>query len=316
MQRYPENPVITRKDIQSRHPALQDVSSVFNPGGVRHDGQFLLLLRVQNRGRETFFVKAVSADGLHFEISDLPVQIKHLKRCKHHVYHIYDARITTDKAGFYHVICAMDTDRGCFLGYFRTEDFDSLDFIGLASEPDTRNGVLLAGTNLRFERPNDHTGADGVKTGSRIICSKSNDMLHWQRIAEVFCGRAHYWDELIGSGPPPLLCKAGWLHIYHGVATHFGSSNIYQAGISLQDAEEPWITLARGRYNVLEPRESYELIGQVPNVIFPSAAIPLSDSPIIDGDTPIYVYYGAADTAVALAISTPDRLIAHARAQA
>jgi len=314
LHRYPENPVITRKDIKSKHPALQDVSSVFNPGGVRHQGQFLLLLRVQNRARETFFVKATSSDGLHFQISEMPVQILNLTRCKHRIYQIYDARITADKAGFYHVICAMDTDRGCFLGYFRTEDFDTLDFIGLASEPDTRNGVLLAGTELRFERPNDHIGADGVKTGSRIVCSKSRDMLHWERIAEVCWGRPHYWDELIGSGPPPLLCEEGWLHIYHGVATHFGSSNIYQAGICLQDASEPWITLARGRYNILEPRESYELSGQVPNVIFPSAAIALSDSHIINSDTPIYIYYGAADTAVALAITTPAELLAHARA--
>jgi beta-1,4-mannooligosaccharide/beta-1,4-mannosyl-N-acetylglucosamine phosphorylase len=313
--RYPDNPIITRQDIKSRHPALQDVSSVFNPGGVRYEGQFLLLLRVQNRARETFFVKALSKDGIHFVISDLPVQILHLERCKHRIYHIYDARITADKSGFYHVFCAMDTDKGCWLGYFRSEDFDSLDFIGLASEPDTRNGVLLPGTNYRFERPNKHIGADGVKTGSRIVCSKSLDMLHWQEVAEVFSGRPHYWDELIGSGPPPLLCEAGWLHIYHGVATHFGSSNIYQAGISLQDKDRPWITLARGRYNILEPRENYELCGQVPNVIFPSAAIPLSDSPVLDNDTPIYIYYGAADTAVALAITTPAELIAQALAQ-
>ncbi|MFA7026268.1 MAG: hypothetical protein WC176_10455 [Candidatus Cloacimonadaceae bacterium] len=99
------------------------------------------------------------------------------------------------------------------------------------------------------------------------------------------------------------------------MATHFGSSNIYQAGISLQDRERPWITLARGRYNVLEPRESYELSGQVPNVIFPSAAIALSDSHVMDKDTPIYIYYGAADTAVALAITTPAELIAQARAE-
>ena len=314
MQRYPENPIISRHNLQLNHPALQDVTSVFNPGGVRFDGHFLLLLRVQNRARETFFVKAVSADGIHFDIADRPVDIKHLHRCPHQVYHIYDPRITADKAGAFHILCAMDTDNGCFLGYFCTMDFEELDFMGLASGANVRNGVILKGSSYRFERPNDQQMADGVRTGSRIICSTSRDLLSWQEVAPVFSGRAHYWDELIGSGPPPLLCNQGWLHIYHGVATHFGSSNIYQAGISLQDRDKPWICLARGRYNILEPREMYELTGQVPNVVFPSAAIPLSDDEVLADDTPIYIYYGAADTCVALAISSPRELIAAAHA--
>lgn len=204
----------------------------------------------------------------------------------------------------------MDTDAGCFLGYFQTENFESLDFVGLVSEPDVRNGVLFPGRNLRFERPNK-LSIDGVKTGSTIVCSRTEDFLSWQEVAPVFSGRPHYWDELIGSGPTPIKTRAGWLHIYHGVATHFGSANIYQAGISLQDLKEPWLTVARGKYNILEPRESYELCGQVPNVVFPTAAIPLTTDAegFVAMDTPIYVYYGAADTCVCLAITTARELL-------
>jgi len=39
----------------------------------------------------------------------------------------------------------------------------------------------------------------------------------------VMQGRAHYWDELIGSGPPPVKTREGWLHIYHGIARHFAA---------------------------------------------------------------------------------------------
>ncbi len=318
MIRYPKNPIIKRQDIRSLDPALMDVSSVFNPGGVMFEGKFLLLLRVQNRARETFFVKALSGDGLNFELDDRALPITNLSRCPYRVYHIYDGRITlhhTDET--YEVICAMDTDAGCFLGYFVTGDFQSLDFVALVSGPDFRNGVLLEGTNYRFERPNTSQGEDGVKTGSRITCSYSEDRLQWQQVAEVFSGRGHYWDELIGSGPPPLKTEAGWLHIYHGVATHFGSANIYQAGVSLHDLERPWITLSRGKYNILEPRELYELLGQVPNVVFPSAAIPLQkDSEgFIPLESEVYIYYGAADTSVALAICTVRDLIYHAQNQ-
>ena len=52
-------------------------------------------------------------------------------------------------------------------------------------------------------------------------------------------GRPHYWDERIGSGPPPVKTRKGWLHIYHGVATHFGAANIYQAGVVLLDLRDP-----------------------------------------------------------------------------
>lgn len=318
MKRYAKNPIISRQDICSTHPALSDVSSVFNPGGIMFEDKFLLLLRVQNRARETFFVKAISKDGIKFRIDNRPIEISNLFRCPHSIYHIYDARITKGLSGnTYDIICAMDTDAGCFLGYFITDNFSNLDFIALVSEPDVRNGVLLEGSGYRYERPNNYRGSDGVKTGSSITCSQSDNMLEWKTIMPIFSGRPHYWDELIGSGPPPLKTRAGWLHIYHGVATHFGSANIYQAGISLHDLQRPYCILARGKYNILEPRELYELCGQVPNVVFPSAAIPLSrdEQGFVPLNSKVYVYYGAADTCVCLAITTIQELIDHAYAK-
>jgi beta-1,4-mannooligosaccharide/beta-1,4-mannosyl-N-acetylglucosamine phosphorylase len=318
LKRYAKNPIITRQDIRSQSPELIDVSSVFNPGGIMFEGKLLLLLRVQNRARETYFVKAISTDGIHFQIDNQVVHIRNLSRCPHTIYHIYDARITkAATADMFDIICAIDTDAGCFLGYFTTRDFCSIDFVALVSEPDVRNGVLLEGSGYRFERPNTHIGTDGVKTGSTITCSQSDNLLDWRRVEPVFSGRPHYWDELIGSGPPPLKTEAGWLHIYHGVATHFGSANIYQTGVSLHDLQRPYCILARGKYNILEPRELYELCGQVPNVVFPSAAIPLEkdENGFVSLNSEVYVYYGAADTCVCLAISTVKELVSHAYAK-
>lgn len=314
MKRHPANPIITREHIASTHPSLRDVSSVFNPGGIMHEGKFLLLLRVQNRARETFLCRAISSDGIQFRVDSEPVTFSGMDACRLKVYHIYDPRITC-LDGAYHIVTAMDTDQGCFLAAFGTSDFSTLHFQGLVSEPDVRNGVLFAdkidGCYFRFERPNRHQMADGVKTGSVITCSTSSDLRMWECRSEVMRGKPHYWDELIGSGPPPLKTRHGWLHIYHGVATHFGSSNIYQAGISLHSLNAPWQVIARGKYNILEPREIYELTGQVPNVVFPSAAIPLYQDAdgCVDDDTPVYVYYGAADTCVCLAISSVSQLL-------
>ena len=91
---------------------------------------------------------------------------------------------------------------------------------------------------------------------------------------------------------------------------HFASSNIYQAGVSMHDLSNPSIVLSRGKYNVLEPRELYELTGQVPNVVFPTGMIVESyDDGFADINSQVLIYYGAADTVVCLAKSTIKELI-------
>ncbi len=44
---------------------------------------------------------------------------------------------------------------------------------------------------------------------------------------------------------------------------------IYQAGVMLLDLDEPQNIISRGTQNILEPREYFELVGQVPNVVSP-----------------------------------------------
>ena len=172
---------------------------------------------------------------------------------------------------------ALDMDGGCRLGLSRTSDFVRFEFLGLAAEDDVRNGVLfpekIGGRYLRFDRPNTARHAGGPASGSAIWLSESDDLLAWRGVGPVLQGRFHYWDEFIGSGPPPIKTRAGWLHVYHGVATHFGSANVYQAGVALHDLQDPSRVLGRSRRNILEPRELYELVGQVPNVVFPSGAV-------------------------------------------
>jgi beta-1,4-mannooligosaccharide/beta-1,4-mannosyl-N-acetylglucosamine phosphorylase len=124
-------------------------------------------------------------------------------------------------------------------------------------------------------------------------------------------GRPHYWDERIGPGPPPIKTSRGWLLVYHGIADHFEGVSIYQAGAALLDLKNPSDVIARTRFNILEPREIYEQIGQVPNVVFPTGII--VDE--LDGDgcarpgSRVRIYYGAADTCIGLIITTVDELI-------
>ncbi|RJP63857.1 MAG: glycosidase [Ignavibacteriales bacterium] len=318
LKRNTKNPILTRMDIPDVYPNVVDVSSVFNPGAIKYNGKYILLLRVQNRGRETFIMQAESDNGIDFKVENKIVEFKGIEKIKEKIYHIYDARITMLEDNYY-VMFAMDMDAGCSLGLAKTKSFNEYEFLGIVSDGDIRNGVLfpekINGKYVRFDRPNKVQLEGGPSSGNTICMSESDDLMKWKTVKAVMSGRFHYWDENIGSGPTPVKTREGWLHIYHGVATHFASSNIYQAGVSLHDLNDPSIIIGRGKYNILEPREIYELTGQVQNVVFPSGMIveEFDEEGFAKPESKVLVYYGAADTVVGLATSTIKELIEAAK---
>jgi beta-1,4-mannooligosaccharide/beta-1,4-mannosyl-N-acetylglucosamine phosphorylase len=313
LRRHSANPILSRDSISGVQKPFHDLSSVFNPGAIRVDDRDVLILRLQNRGRETGLLVAESKDGIHFETADRVIQFDGMDALDERVFHLYDPRIT--KIGSeYFILMAMDMEVGCRLGLAKTHDFKTFQFLGIVSEGDNRNGVLfpekIDGRYARLDRPNEQQVTDGPKSGTTICLSLSDDLIHWTTAASVAGGRFHYWDELIGPGPPPVKTRGGWLVMYHGIALHY--QPIYQVGVMMLDLQNPAEVLARGRYNIFEPRELYEMVGQVPNVVFPSGLI------VDDVDSEGYalpgsnlrLYYGAADTCVGLATASLEALIA------
>jgi beta-1,4-mannooligosaccharide/beta-1,4-mannosyl-N-acetylglucosamine phosphorylase len=221
--------------------------------------------------------------------------------------------------GTLYVVASVDTLDGCHLLVARADAaLRRLQVLSYDPARQARNGVLfperVGGRYVRLERPNDTTLPSGTRTGSTIWLSTSDDLATWRPERPVLAGRWHFWDELIGSGPPPVKTRDGWLHVYHGVATHLGGA-IYQAGVCLLDLSDPSRVVARGRNNVLEPREGYELVGQVPNVVFPSGLVvePLPPDGTAGPEAKVRLYYGAADTCVGLAETTVAELLAASR---
>jgi beta-1,4-mannooligosaccharide/beta-1,4-mannosyl-N-acetylglucosamine phosphorylase len=302
--RAEKNPILTRDDIPAARHDLVDVSSVFNPGAIRFDDRDRLLLRVQTRGRTTVLMAADETETGDFIVRPRVSEIDGLDAAARGIFHVYDPRLTMID-GTIHVVFAADTDEGCRLGIARTTDLERLELVSYDADGDRRNGVLfpekIGGRFVRLERPNDVTTPGTAATGSTIVIAESDDLVSWREVGPVMSGRWHYWDELIGSGPPPIRTDEGWLHIYHGVATHFAP--IYQVGVVLLDLDDPCRVIARGPLNILEPRELYEVTGQVPNVVFPGGLTVVDDT--------VRVYYGAADTCVGVATaSLPDLLAA------
>jgi beta-1,4-mannooligosaccharide/beta-1,4-mannosyl-N-acetylglucosamine phosphorylase len=321
------SPLLTRGDIPAMAPDIVDPSSVFNPGACSVQGKTLLLLRVQTRGRRSFLVPAVSSDNIQFSVANKPTTFRGLQEALTEngnpldIFHIYDARLT-NLNGIIHVILAADTSAGCRLVVCRATSQDSayagldqLEVLGTTGIQDTRNGVLfpekIQGRYMILERPNAVVVPGSSSTGGSITAAYSDDLISWEQGPTVMTGRPHFWDELVGAGPPPIKTAAGWLLLYHGVATHFMAANIYQAGAVLLDLENPSQVIARTTGNILEPRELFEMVGQVPNVVFPSGITirGKTDHGMYSEDSIVHLYYGAADTCVGLATSTIGTLV-------
>ncbi|MEK7606285.1 MAG: hypothetical protein AAB458_01680 [Patescibacteria group bacterium] len=115
---------------------------------------------------------------------------------------------------------------------------------------------------------------------------------------QVLSPRPGMWDsEKVGIACPPIKTKHGWILLYHGVS----ESRIYRVGAVLLDLKDPTRVLSRTSSAIMQPREKYELEGQIPNVVFPCGAT------VHKGK--IFVYYGGGDSVVAGASISLKKLL-------
>jgi beta-1,4-mannooligosaccharide/beta-1,4-mannosyl-N-acetylglucosamine phosphorylase len=116
------------------------------------------------------------------------------------------------------------------------------------------------------------------------------------------------WESTkVGAGPTPIETPEGWLLIYHGVLTSCNGF-VYSFGAALLDLDQPWRVIRRGSPYLLSPQRLCECVGDVPNVVFPCAA--LQDRPT----GRLAIYYGAADTVTCLAFARLDEILDFVRA--
>ncbi|MDD3721836.1 MAG: pesticidal protein Cry7Aa [Lutibacter sp.] len=101
-----------------------------------------------------------------------------------------------------------------------------------------------------------------------------------------------YESAHIGAGCPPIETEKGWLLIYHSAQTT-PKGVIYHATAALLDLENPTIVKARLKKPLFSPTEPWEIKGFVNNVVFPTGTALFNED--------LYIYYGAADSRVAVA---------------
>lgn len=288
--RHTLNPILTAADWP--YP----VHSVFNPGAVLlPNGTTLLLCRVEDRTGHSHLCAARSANGVDgWHIDSQPTLLADPEHFPEELWGIEDPRITfVPELNQYAIVYTAYTRDGPGVALALTEDFSRFKRYGLIMQPEDKDAALLphriGGHWALIHRPVSAPGA-------HMWISYSSNLRHWGSHKLILESRlGGWWDaNRIGLSPPPIETPQGWLVIYHGVR-QTADGSIYRLGLALFDLQSPEHCLKRSDEWVFGPEEPYERHGDVDKVVFPCGYTIASD-----GDT-LHLYYGAADTSIALA---------------
>lgn len=291
--RYSQNPVIPRDLIPCSN-------SIFNSAVVPYQGEFRGVFRVDNKAREMRLHAGRSSDALTWELEPDPIAFQGANEEIARFVYGYDPRVTWIEDRYYVTWC--NWYHGPTIGLAYTHDFEQFYQLENAFLPFNRNGVLfprrIGGNYAMLSRPSDN----GHTPFGDIFYSESPDLVYWGRHRFVM-GVAEGWQSTkIGAGPVPIETSEGWLLIYHGVLTSCNGF-VYSAGAALLDLDQPWKVIARSKPYIISPQTYYECVGDVPNVVFPCAAL-------VDAPTGrLALYYGGADTVVAVAFGYVQELV-------
>lgn len=296
--RYADNPIIPR-DL------LPDSNSIFNSAVVPFDGAFAGVFRCDDTSRTMRIHSGRSKDGITWDINPKRIEMICDDPEIGKFNYAYDPRVCWIEDRYYVTWC--NGYHGPTIGVAYTYDFVDFYQMENAYLPFNRNGVMfprkINGRFAMLNRPSDN----GHTPFGDIFYSESPDMTFWGRHRHVMSPRGSWQSTKIGAGPIPIETTEGWLLIYHGVLTSCNGF-VYSFGAALLDIDEPWKVLYRTEPYIMNPRTTYECVGDVPNVAFPCAAL-------IDADTGrIAIYYGGADTVTCLAFTEVDELVAFTKA--
>lgn len=293
--RHEGNPIINWNPTRK-------TARIFNSAVIPYGNGFVGVFRADHKDGKARIHFGRSTDGLKWDICDEEIQWKDQNGKPYQPNYAYDPRLV-EIDGIYYTVWCTDFG-GAALGFGMTKDFK--EFVRLENPfiPFNRNGVLFPrkvnGKYLLLSRPSD----SGHTPFGDIFLSESPDLVYWGRHRRVMTrGGSGWWQSTkIGAGPIPIETTEGWLLFYHGVTTTC-NGYVYSFGAAILDLDNPSRVLYRTRDYILTPELPYEAVGFVPNVAFPCATLQ-------DAETGrIAIYYGAADTYVAVAYTRLEELV-------
>lgn len=292
--RYSENPIIKRNPVSG-------VARIFNSAVVPWKDGFVGVFRGEQNNGVPFIYTGKSKDGLNWNFDSEKINFVNEKGEPFDPVYAYDPRCVKVDDEYFIMWCG--DFHGAAIGLAKTTDFKT--FVRLENPylPFNRNAVLfprkINGNYVMMSRPSD----SGHTPFGDIFISESPDLEYWGKHRHVMGKGTGWWDSVkIGGGAAPIETSEGWLLFFHGVT---GTCNgfVYSMSAAILDIDNPSIVKYRCEEFLLTPEEWYEERGFVSNVIFPCATLQ-------DADTGrIAIYYGAADTYVALAFTYLNEVV-------
>ncbi len=270
-------------------------AGTFNPAVVIHDGKFVMLYRAQDKQGTSRLGYAESVDGVHFTRRADPVLVPETDYEKDGG--VEDPRLVKISNLYYLT----------YTGYNKKDAQ-----LCLAISRDLlhweRKGVILPANkgnwNVKWTKSGAivpekiggkywmyflGTAADGT---DQMGLASSSDLLHWTEETKipVLPRRPGMFDSrVVEPGPAPVLTPDGIVLIYNGADDKL----VYRTGVVVFDRKDPRKVLYRSGQPIFAPQESWEKVGQVPNVVF-------VEGMVRQGKRFLF-YYGGADKYVGVA---------------
>lgn len=301
--RHAANPILVAQDWP--YPA----HTVFNAGACQLGDDTVLLVRVEDRRGHSHLSVARSRDGItDWQINASPSFAPDPVNYSEEEWGIEDPRLTwvEDRQSWIIAYTAYSPS-GPMVSLAETRDFVAFQRLGPVMPPNDKDAAVFprkfGGRYAMIHRPVS-TGS----SGAHIWLSFSPDLAHWgDHHILLHARRGAWWDaDKIGLSPPPLETSEGWLLLYHGVRVTAGGC-LYRLGLALLDLEDPRKVLRRSDEWMFAPEMPYERAGDVNGVVFPCGWILDRTCGVIR------MYYGGADTCLALATADLSEVLDYLR---
>ena len=293
LQRHADNPILTAQHWP--YPA----HTVFNAGACQIGDETILLVRVEDRRGHSHLTVARSNNGIsNWNIDSHPSLAPDPTNYPEEAWGVEDPRLTwVEERNEWIIAYTAYSASGPLVSLAATKDFVTFSRLGPVMPPEDKDAAVFP---RRFDNRYAmiHRPVSGGSSGAHIWLSFSPDLIHWgDHHVLMPARRGSWWDaNKIGLSPPPLETPEGWLLLYHGVR-HTPGGCLYRLGLALLDLEDPRRVLRRSDEWIFAPQTPYERQGDVNGVVFPCGWI-------LDQEAGrIRIYYGGADSCIALAIA-------------
>lgn len=307
-------------------------NDTFNPGAAVYKGNVVVLYRSEDKSgvgigyRTSRLGYAVSKDGLHFKRDKAPVFYPDNDSQKKYEWPggCEDPRVGVTTNGTYVVFYTQWNRDVPRLGVATSKDLKHWTKHGPIFE-DAYNGKFL---NIPHKSASIVTRiVNGKQVVAKIkgkywmywgelhvYAATSTNLVDWTpvvnpdgNLTELFSPRKGYFDsELTECGPPAILTDKGIVLLYNGKnkAADEGDKrftpNSYCAGQGLFDKNNPLKFITRLDVPFMRPMASFEKSGQ-----YPAGTVFLEGMAYFKKKW--YLYYGAADSRVCVAVYDPAR---------